>query len=230
MKIKFKNVTEFTTVDNQKLWDIFTKSYDLSFYDFTEKQKTLDKYALYFNSENQLIGYTGIRDCSFKIEKKNYRAIYFGQTVIEKEYRGKNLIQNTVIKLLAKHFIGLKQSKLIIWNDSLSYRPYLVMAKNLKNYYPNKNLSHKAKDIEIRNTLGNRYYKESFCSSTGTVFKDQVILKENELTLSSKDLNDPHIQYYVSLNPNYEKGHGLITFCHAEFGNLFYYLKKRIAN
>ena len=227
IKIRFRKVKSFSTDENHILWSVFQESYDLSFEDFLKKQQSLDRYAIYLNQEQQIVGYTGIRDHSFVTGNKKYRTIYFGQTIIKSEYRKKNLIQKTVVKLFSQHFLSLRRSKLFIWNDSLSYRPYLIMAKNLKCYYPSANVQHQKEHIEIRDILGEKYYGASYCSKTGTVQKNKTILKEKELTLSNKDLSNPHIQFFISKNPNFVKGHGLITFCPATMNNLLFYLKKK---
>lgn len=230
MKILFRNVDSFDSHENERLWSLLQQSYNLSFEEFLKKQETLDKYALYYTNDKQLVGFTGIRDHFFRLDKRKYRAVYFGQTVIDRNFRGKSLIQNTVIRLLLRHFFGFKRSKLIIWNDSISYRPYLVMAKNLKSYYPNMAATSKAEHehLRIRDLLGEHYYHSDYSPNTGTVKKFKSTLEEKELVLSEKDLSEPYIHYYVSKNPDFVHGHGLITFCPANFSNLFFYLKKKV--
>ena len=229
MKIQFRTVDSFTSEENENLWSLIRKSYNTSFDEFLEKQQTLDQYALYYSEDKQLIGFTGIRDHGFRVNKQKYRAIYFGQTVIDTNFRGKKLIQNTVVKLLLRHFMRFKRAKLIVWNDSISYRPYLVMAKNLKSYYPRMEIAPKeeAEHLQIRDVLGNHYYHADYCEKTGTVRKNKSTLEASELVLSEKDMAKPHIHYYVSKNPNFVEGHGLITFCPATMSNLLFYLTKR---
>jgi hypothetical protein len=225
MKIRFKAINTFTENGIKNLYAIFKKSYDIDYQEFLEKHSSLDKYAVYKDAEENIIGFTGIRDCSFNIKKQRYRAVYFGQTFIEEQFRGKKLIQFTVIKLLISHYISFKRSKLIVWNDSLSYRPYLVMAKSLKYYYPNKDRKSDEIDLKIRDKLGEEYYPGSYCNKTGTVMKSRTVLKTKELHVSEKDLTDPDIKYYIDKNPNYIKGYGLITFCYASIKNLIYFIK-----
>lgn len=226
MKIVFKKVDLISPEETINLWKIFQQSSTINLDEFKTKQETLDQYALYFNAQQKLIGYTGIRSYSFKLNTKKYRAIYFGQTIVEKNYRGKKFIQNTVIRLLLKHLMSFNLSNLIIWNDSVSYRPYLVMAKNLKSYYPNMLNTNQEEFRSICNLLGKKYYGAAFCSNTGTIIKPRPTLRKKELVLSKKDLEDPHIKFYVTKNPNYTQGHGLITFCPATLKNLFFYLRK----
>ncbi len=153
-----------------------------------------------------------------------YRAIYFGQTMILPKYRGRSLIQNTVNRLFLKHFLQFNRRQLIVWNDSIHYRPYLVMARGLKEFYPDPNQEDQ-KELElIRDKLGNRYYGKAYCAASGTVHKEQTILNDQDIQLSANDLKDPHIDFFMKRNPGFQKGDGMITLCPANFKNFRHFM------
>lgn len=225
LRIKKQVLLKHTLVN--QMFAIYQKSYNISEKAFRDKMNTIDSYALYFTSENKLVGFTGIRKKAIDIEKDRYKAYYIGQTIILPEYRGKSLIQRTIVRLFINHYLKNPFRKVIVWNDSLSYRPYLVMAKGLKQFYPSPHPIASEKLRAVRNALGTIYYGDTFCPMTGIVSKKSAVLSPAELAISAEKLADPYVQFYVNQNPKYYEGNGLITLCPANLRNLFYYLSNK---
>ncbi|MCO6162660.1 hypothetical protein [Flavobacterium sp. NRK F7] len=227
MQIQFRTIGSLTQPEQERIWAIYKTSYTVEREVFLDKQQRLDLYAMYYNPKKELVGFTGIRKNSCTTSSRKYIAIYLGQTIILPQYRGKKLIQKTVMRIMLHLKFKNPFHKIVIWNDSLSYRPYLVMAKGLKDFYPNPNKAEQKEFEAIRDELGMKYYPESYDKQTGIVSKAHRVLLADEITLTEKDLQNEYIQFFVKKNPGYIEGNGLITFSPATFGNLFYYLVGR---
>lgn len=208
------------------LWEVYEQSYNVPKSSFLEKKKTIDLYAVYKDGA-RVIGFTGIRYRTIHVELKKYKGLYIGQTAILSEYRGMKLMQRTVIKMLKRHFLKAPHHKLIIWNNALTYRPYLVMAKGLKNYYPHPDREECQHRKAIQDAIGHSYYGDSYNPNSGIVNKPENIMQEHERLLSEKELSDKHIAYYLQKNPMVKHGHGMICYADGSVGNLVHYLTRK---
>lgn len=226
MKVVFRNTDSPSEAERQQMYAIYQQSYTCTWEEFLEKKDTLDLYAVYYDG-NQLIGFTGLCYKKIEVDGKNYMAVYVGQTVIPSSYRGKNLIQRTVLKLFFKHLYSHPFSTLVVWNNALTYRPYLILAKGAKVFYPNSANEQYLHYKNIQNKIGEIYYPKHYNASTGVVDKGYNVMKAHEVNYTAQETADPDVRYYLSRNPGSFQGHGLITFGFGTWENIFFYFKKR---
>lgn len=154
--------------------------------------------------------------------------MYFGQTVVDAKYRGKSLIQKTGSKLCMKYFLSLLTSKAYFWCDALSYKPYLVFAKSLDEYYPSYKEETPADTQDLMNCLGAMNYGASYHAKSGTIIKEKTLVADTTVKIREQDLSDPDIRFYAQANQMLNQGHGLLTFAPANSRNLFRLLKRMI--
>ncbi len=211
MKISI-NITDnqFSASMKEELWNIYKKYYNYNKDDFMKRLAKNNQFAIYKNKGN-IVGFTGLRIDRTTIDGKSSLLIYFGQTVIEKECRGNALLPFTGLKLCLKYFKDLMFSDVYFWCDALTYKSYLVFAKSMNECYP----SHKhqtPKSIKnLINHIGQKHYKGSFHSVLGTVQKSTVLVSDPSVNIGTNDKQDADIQFFMKANPNYKKGHGLLT-------------------
>ena len=127
----------FLDIDqNEKMFQIYAQSSNKSREDFNQKREAIDSFALYFDKSREIIGFSGIRNRNLQIKKKKVSTFYINQTVMLPEFQGKSLIQKMIANILLTNFISNPFRKIVVWNDSLSYRPLMLVAHNLKSYIP----------------------------------------------------------------------------------------------
>lgn len=228
MKVKFRSGNRFNDAELKRMLTIYQGSYTCTWEEFLEKKETIDLYATYVDNE-EIVGFTGLCYKKIEVDGKRYMALYVGQTAIPSAYRGKSLIQRTIIKLLFKHYTSHPFTTLLIWNNAVTYRPYLILSKGLKDYYPNTENEANTHYKNIQNKLGEIYYLKYYNPETGLVIKDVNVMKAHEVNYTQKELSDAHIRYYLDRNPGSAQGHGLISFCIGSMENLSFYLKKKMA-
>lgn len=227
MKVTFRERNGFREEEVRTMLAIYQQSYRCTWEEFLEKKATIDLYATYVDN-GQLVGFTGLCYKKIEVDGKSYMAMYVGQTVVPAEYRGKSLIQKTIIKLLFKHYRTHPFTPLLVWNNAVTYRPYLIMAKGLKDYYPHAEKEYPTHYKNIQDKLGEIYYRKHYEPETGLVKKDVNVMESHEVTYTANELADPHIRYYLGRNPGSSQGHGLISFCVGSMGNLLFFVKKRL--
>lgn len=226
ISIQLVSRCDLKTEQIEQLWTIYQKSYTIRKEEFLEKMKSIDLYACYVHKA-EIVGFTGIRYRTLMANKKKHKGLYLGQTIVPKEFRGKSLIRRTVVKLLGRHYLKAPFTPLVIWSNAITYRPYLVMAKGLKYYYPNPDRPLTADQLALRDSIGREYYQNDYDPKTGTVQKDATPLEEHEISYSEKELADKHVSYFFEQNPRSSDGHGLICYANGNLRNLMYYLNHK---
>ena len=221
MKTKVVIIEQRVLSHSQKeeMWGIYKNYYHYSRAYFMERMKKSTHFSLYLN-DGKIGGFTGLRINNFKACRKNNLLIYFGQTVIAHELRGKSLIPVTGFKLILKYWKTLLTSEAWFWYDALSYKAYLVSAKTLTEYYPSCHLKTPIKTKVLMDTVGRHYYADNYCPKTGTVSKASNYLNDATVNIFENDLKDREIAFFAKANPGYKLGHGLLTFAPINWTNI----------
>ncbi|NRB53245.1 MAG: hypothetical protein HRU41_36655 [Saprospiraceae bacterium] len=227
-KIKVQIVSnDFSTATKEEMWTVYSKFYDYSKEYFMQRIHKNNYFSLY-TVDGKIIGFTGLRIDRPRIQGRRHLLIYFGQTIIDHAYRGKSLIPTTGAKLCLRYLPEMLTSKTYFWADCLTYKAYLVFAKTLEQYYPSYKEALPSKTKTVIDFIGQRHYSGTYCSTTGTVRKDTVVVNDASTTrIPMKYRQDQDIQFFTQANPLFMEGHGLLTLGPVNFTN-FGILMKRL--
>lgn len=208
-----------------EMWSLYEKYYDVDPNSFYKRFESNDFYALYAKND-ELVGFTGFRKKTIHNRFGRIKTLYFGQTVIRQDFRGRSLIPITVIRVILHHFLTDPFCPLYVWCDALTYKPYLLFANSLKEFYPSRHQENADKVEAVITELGQYYYRENFNSTTGTVCKPKNVIQDTSAIISEKDKAHPDIAFYAKANPGYNRGHGLLTLAPMNLKNFLFLIKK----
>ncbi|MDP5171255.1 MAG: hypothetical protein NWR72_13505, partial [Bacteroidia bacterium] len=149
------------------MWQIYQKYYQYTQESFVARTSQSTHFAFYHDGE-ELVGFTGLRLNESQIGGKPHAFIYFGQTVLEKAYRGRSLLQATGTKLVLKYARFLLTGKVFWWCDALTYRSYLAFARSVSEYYPSRHNPLPPQIREVFDHLGETYYADTYQRATCT--------------------------------------------------------------
>ena len=226
MKTTVKIVTnQLSAATKEEMWSVYQDYYRYSKQSFMDRIGTNNYYVFYLHRQ-KLVGFTGLRINRISLNGKTRVMIYFGQAIIQPEFRGKSFWAITGVKVARKFWRDLWKSKVYFWADALSYKAYLVFAKTLLEYYPNREVQTPAITQELIHYLGNKHYPGSFCSLSGTVQKNLNLVKDRSASIPYWGVHDPDIQFYTKANPQHEAGHGLLTIAPVNRKNVAYLVKR----
>ena len=211
MKVKVNIVENILSPSvKEEMWQLYRPYYNYSKAYFMQRIQKNDYYSFY-RVKGELVGFTGLRVSRANVDGEKQLLIYFGQTVIHDDFRGKSLIPVTGIKLCMKFWRELLQRKLYFWADALTYKAYLVFAKSVDEMYPSIRYPMKSLVKNLIDFIGDTYYQGTYSIQTGTVQKDTVWVNDTTTQIPIKYQSDLDIRFYQQANPLYMEGHGLIT-------------------
>ena len=201
---------DLTESTKEEMWNVYQKYYHYSREYFMQRISSNNSFSFY-KVEGKIVGFTGLRINRTEINKQKRVLIYFGQTIIDQQYRGKSLIPRTATKLCLQFWKDLLLGRVYVWADALTYKAYLVFAKTLGEYYPSYRTNTPKPVQGLINFVGDQYYGTTFNPSTGTVTKNTVFVNDPTTQINPQLESDQDVLFYATANPNYTQGHGLIT-------------------
>jgi hypothetical protein len=218
---------ELNEATKEEMWQVYHQYYHYSREYFMQRIHR-NNYFSFYRVDGRIVGFTGLRINRTEVYDKECLLIYFGQTIISKHHRGNALIPRTAVKLFLKYWKDLVRGRIYVWADALTYKAYLVFAKTLKEFYPTYKSAMPVHVKALINFVGDEYYGETFCLNTGTVRKDTVFVNDPTTLINARQEKDKDVLFYAQSNPNYIKGHGLITLAPMTGKNYLYLILKCI--
>lgn len=203
----------------EQMWEVYRQYYHYTKATFMQRIKKNNFYSFY-TANGKIVGFTGLRINRAKVEGKRQLLIYFGQTVVHADYRGKSLIPVTGAKLCLKYWKEMLFSDVYFWADALTYKAYLVFAKTVEEIYPSRKRFMPTMIKAIVDHLGMLHYGNNYCIKTGTVHKQKVLVNDTTMRIPQKYKTDEDIRFYVQANPLFEQGHGLLTITPMNLTNI----------
>lgn len=216
---------ELSRETKDQMWAVYQGYYHYSREYFMQRIRR-NNYFSFYKADGRIIGFTGLRINRTEVCGKECLLVYFGQTAIDRDYRGNSLIPRTATKLFLRYWKDLIAGRIYVWADSLTYKAYLVFAKTLREYYPNYKARMPEHVGQLIDFIGREYYEETFCPETGTVRKETVFVNDTTTMIDVRQETDPDVLFYHRANPEYINGHGLITMAPMHLPNYLQVLAK----
>lgn len=143
--------------------------------------------------------------------KTNYTQIEIGRTLFKTYYRGSPFIKIIISSLILGEIVRHPQTPIYIIGIIATHKAYLV-GVSMTEYYPiyNKETPEHFRKMFAEyaesyvNTKGNqaKYNPETF-----VIEQEEIKLEENLSTVTERDLQNPHIKFFVERNPGWTKVH-----------------------
>lgn len=211
-----------------EMWAVYQPFYHYTEASFRQRIDRNTHYALY-RQDGRIVGFTGLRIQNIDLANEKFLTIYFGQTVVINQVRGQGLINRTGLLLMTRFWRSILTRKVVFWADALTYRAYLVFAKNLVECYPRIEETITPRMRNLRDHLGYTNYDDRYCPLSGTVAKDAFLVSDPQMLIAEEKLTDPDIHYFAQANPDYDTGSGLLTLAPLTWANLTCMMKKAYA-
>lgn len=190
----------------------------------------------YFNQKNDLVGFFALHMFKKQICGK-HSIIFRAQTGLLHNYRRSKANMYFSLFKVIKYRLKYPFRKVYCFITTLSPSMYCVMAKHVVTIYPKYNGKISETEAKSIDELMRQY--EFKKDPSGNKWISPVglttIASQEEIDFW-KNSNDPHIQHYLKLNPDFQKGNGLITLIPFSWSNIIrssfkvlkYILKKKI--
>lgn len=176
---------------------------------------------LYSVMAKTLQGFTTLHFYKSEFEGKTLGVVYSGDTIIDKDYWGSPILPKIWIKTVLK--VGKKYPKPLYWLlISSGYRTYRFLPIFYKNYYPNYNNPTPPKIQKLINKLASERFGKEYHPKLGIVrfLYGSTPLVNGIGDVTNKRLKNPHIRFFVKVNPGHISGNELVCLTQIDESNL----------
>ena len=175
----------------------------------------------------RLVGFLGMREEVLTLpERGRICAFYMGLGFLRREYRNLHFVQRAVVGQLVRFRLRHPLMPVYFWTDALSYKPYLLIARNLSTFHPSRHRPAGPDLARLQELLGRRHYGDNF--RHGTVHKRARLLRRGTADVLPADLRDPDVAFYAQQNPGHDRGDGLLVVLPGSLANVLSWLTRRI--
>ncbi len=225
---KIRQTSSLSSQEIEQIWTTYSIHHNVTYQEFLDRTVNQFEYiAIYQNSQNSVVGFTGIRVSEIELENgKHASLIYFGQTFIEQKYRGKHLLSFSVLQILLKRKLANPFKQSYMWFDAICYKPFMLASKYSGEFYPNMNMETPKHIKDLTDAIGYTHYPTQYNRERGTVVKSQNRIKDEALRIGQNDLRNKYIRFFAEKNPGHAKGDGLICIIPNKFSNYLVILFK----
>lgn len=191
-------------------------------YYVTDSQADKTYLRLYYNSDQELVGFFALHVFDLKEEKRK-TLVFRAQAGLIQEYRRSRINMYFSLFIILRYRIAHPFSKIYCFLAILSPSMYGVIAKYLKHCtprYDSKATDHEKKLIA---RLKKKFNFEKEGSTEFWISPNNWISRssDNETSFWQNSTN-PHIQFYLRNNPEYYKGSGLMTLVPFSWKNIIF--------
>lgn len=207
-------ISEVTPSQKREMFEVFDKYYANSCYEtFSKDLKSKDSVFLLKDSlENKIRGFSTIANLTYVSKGgKRHRAVFSGDTIIEKEFWGQGTLGVAFLKYLFIEKLKRPFSPLYWYLISKGFKTYLLMANNFDEHWPRFEEETPESKKELISNFSKIMYPDNYDESQGLIKfdsnedKDSLKYGVAPITKKLKEENK-RVNYFDSVNPNWQSG------------------------
>ena len=189
--------------------------------DLAEKEAAI----LLYNKQEELVGFSTLMCLSTHIDDKAITAVYSGDTIVSPAYWGYSKLSRVWSRYVFPFAQSLKEqgkAKEVYWLlISSGYKTYRFLPLFYKNFYPTYQQATPPYIQNIMNIIAKQKFADEYDSRNGIVrFNQASPLKKGVADIEKKHLKDPHVVFFLKVNPGHVKGEELVCLTELSYNNL----------
>ncbi len=194
--------------------DCFSVKEDNFLSDLEDKQWVI---LLREPGSNKLAGFTSLKIFDYEFQGESMIVVYDGDTIIAPEFWGTTMLSKTWIKTVLE--ITKDEDKPVWWMLITSgFRTYRFLPIFYKKFYPAFDKPTPPGKQVFMDALAAHLFGDEYIKELGVVrFTDGATpLVESMADVDEGRLEDPHINFYLKMNPGHVRGDELV--CLTQIG------------
>ncbi|MCI0490637.1 MAG: hypothetical protein L0229_28935 [Blastocatellia bacterium] len=208
----------------QRYYDVITEQQFLS--DLSKKDSVI---LLRDNRSDTIQGFSTLMKVRIEIDGRSLRAVFSGDTVIEKDYWGSRALGIAFLRYMFIEKLKSPFSPLYWLLITKGYKTYLMMANNFAEHYPRFERETPACVKRILDAFYSTLYGDCYDPETGRIERagDATHLRPGIAAISNAltDSN-PRIAFFQRANPGWQNGAELACIARMTVFMPFYYAAK----
>ncbi len=181
-----------------------------------ESLRERQQIAMYF-SEGDIVGVSTVDTWPCEFQGVKTVAMYTGNVWYHPDFRRQNLTQYLALQCIFTTKLRYPRHLCYWVYGSSNYKSYLIMVKNFRKFWPRYDRETPPWELAYLRLMTERFYHHAWTTGAyGLVPNDHGrSFPSSETKIPPELQDDPHLQFYQGVNPDYVNGCRLI--CGAPF-------------
>lgn len=176
----------------------------------------------------KLVGFSTLRRLDGEVDGRAYRAIYSGDTIVDRAHWGDTELGRVWIGFLCD--VAREQAPVpTYWFlTSMGHRTYRVLPLFFQRYHPSPEGATPAFDRAVLDQLARQRFGDAYDARSGVIRFDppRECLRPEIAELSGNQERNAAVQFFVERNPGHAKGDELACLARVEPENLTRFARK----
>lgn len=202
-----------------EMYNLFSKYYsdtskELFINDMNKKETAL----VLYNNINNIIGFTLAKTYYLQTEIGSYGVIYFGDTIIEHDFRGKFAQPiHDAMRIYSSKLLDKEIDNAVLFLPSSGFLTYKYLTSKFIKFYPRYDQDTPENELRVMKDISNTIFGEGY----KIISSNPMVIKLNDKDFSINKLNlqmnpqpplgvDNHIDFWAQVNPQWQEGVELI--------------------
>jgi hypothetical protein len=214
-------VVEIAPADACAMYEIFARHYDCVCRDqFLLDLSEKDCVLILRNANDTICGFSTQKVFRVSVGGTLVRAVFSGDTIVDRAYWGEQELGRCWCRYVSSVYWEEPDVPLYWFLISKGYRTYLYLPLFFELFYPNCEAPTPDFEQRLLDTLAATKFPDSYRPASGRIEfpQSQGQLKPHLAEIPARRLRDPHVQFFLKLNPAYATEHELA--CLAEISPL----------
>ena len=224
------SIRRLTPEDKARMLQLMQEYYEA----VTERQflsdlSKKDAVILLKDRERMIQGFSTLATVRVKLGGETLRAVFSGDTVIDKQYWGQRALGKAFLRYLLAEKIKSPFEPLYWLLISKGYKTYLMMANNFSEHYPRFERSTPDRAKLILDSFYLALYPDRYDPQTGLIEPEGEAcrLKSGVAAIPTALLkSNPRIAFFEQSNPRWREGAEMACVARMTFAMPFYYALK----
>ena len=213
LSFAYAPVSRMTGLDLDALWTVYSSFFDTERSSFDEAVRRADEVVRYRDpADGRLCGMALLSARAASHEGRAFRVLSTSAVCLEPAYRGLNAVQRLGLSRLARERVRHPFSNVYWYFDTFSYKSYLLLPRNLAEYWPRRDRPTPAWESGVIELLARRHGGEAWSKTTGIIGPQGRRLRPGVADVPPDD-PDPEVRYFLDRNPGYAAGDRLPCLC-----------------
>ncbi|KTD57015.1 hypothetical protein Lsan_2637 [Legionella santicrucis] len=204
----------------QRLYEIFIKYYSKTDRETFDKDLNEKQWVLLMKDhDGKIQGFTTMMLYDLVFQGKPIRAVFSGNTIIEKDFWGSGVLSKTWCHFMAYLKLSESDVPLYWYLISSGYRTYLFLPFFYKEFYPRYDKTTPPFEAQLIDTLGHIKFPDEYSNGLVRPLVPRECLQESIAQPPERKLKNPHVAFFLEKNPRYLLGDELVCLTEFSFEN-----------
>lgn len=219
--ISIRRSCSLSPAELDEIWVLTERYVDTPRAHYEEKLLALPEVSLWRERGGALVGLAGIDAYPVRWRGWPRTVIFTSSVVTDERFRGRNLVLRTGLQVLLRETLRRPWATAYWFFDTFSYKSYLVLARNLREFWPRRDRVTPPDVAAFFDELASKRYGADWNRETGVVRRSGYKrLLPGTAPVDGTVSSDPDVRFFEAANPGHREGDMLVCLAPLSAGNL----------